>query len=699
MLFPSKSSVIVCEQFLAMVSIVKSVQKSLLLKFVLSYFCLSSVVVASIFLVANYRASKGIEAQTFNRLSVSNNLKEYQLEQWMDSQKDMLFLLSDIMNDIMSDISNIQGANQILGNLSPSDIEYKNEQKILNQKLEEIIIFLPHIETVNILNTGGIVVASTNPAEIGKYKGIGNQTTYFSRVESGAKTVPNFYFSKVYNRPGMTLAASIRDDLTKKRLGYLSIDISLNAIDDLIRKRTGLGTTGETFLVGEIDNQVSFIAVDKGEKESSNTSKSNFNTLGINSVMAGNSGKAKYINYDGIPVLGVYQWIDKYNLALITEISELEALESARQFTRMLVLVGLVSTALLLIAVYLLSIKITKPILLITKAAIDISSGDREARAPVLGEDELGILAKSFNQMTNELRESYSSLEKKNQELQLAQKQLAVANSCLEEKVQQRTEELENTVKALELASSEAEAANATKSIFLANMSHELRTPLNAIIGYSEMLIEEAEDLEQEELVPDLDKILRSGKALLALINDLLDISKIEAGKMELYLETFNLNELIAGILDTINPLIKNNNNKLEVEISLESEEMYGDLIKVRQGILNLLSNASKFTKDGIISFIVEEFKIGEKDWLSFQVKDTGIGMTEEQMLKLFQPFTQADSSTTRKYGGTGLGLAITRKFCQMMGGDIYLTSEMGVGSSFTIKLPKYAQLNSTENE
>jgi two-component system sensor kinase len=674
-----------------MVSIIRSVQKSLLLKFVLSYFCLSSVVVASIFLVANYRASKGIEAQTFNRLSVSNNLKEYQLEQWMESQKDILFLLSDI--------NSIHGATEILGNLSPSDIEYKNEQKVLNQELEEISIFLPHVETVNILNTGGIVVASTNPAEIGKYKGIGNQTTYFSRVESGAKTVPNFYFSKVYNRPGMTLAASIRDDLTKKRLGYLSIDISLNAIDDLIRKRTGLGTTGETFLVGEIDNQVSFIAVDKGKKESSNASKSNFDTLGINSVMAGNSGKAKYVNYDGIPVLGVYQWIDKYNLALITEISEVEALESARQFTRMLVLVGLVSTALLLIAVYLLSIKITKPILLITKAAIDISSGDREARAPVLGEDELGILAKSFNLMTNELRESYSSLEKKNQELQLAQKQLAVANSCLEEKVQQRTEELENTVKALELASSEAEAANATKSIFLANMSHELRTPLNAIIGYSEMLIEEAEDLEPEELVPDLDKILRSGKALLALINDLLDISKIEAGKMELYLETFNLNELIAGILDTINPLIKNNNNKLEVKISLESEEMYGDLVKVRQGILNLLSNASKFTKDGIISFIVEEFKIDEKDWLSFQVKDTGIGMTEEQMLKLFQPFTQADSSTTRKYGGTGLGLAITRKFCQMMGGDIYLTSEMGLGSSFTIKLPKYAQLNSTEND
>lgn len=653
-----------------MVSIIKSVRRSLLLKFVLSYFCLSSVVVASIFLVANYRAVKGIESQTFNRLNISNNLKEYQLEQWMEGQKDTLFLLSDI--------NSIQANTELLKNTSVSDPQYKIIQKRLIEELREIDLFLPHIEAINILNTGGIVVASNNLDEIGVYKGIGNQTTYFANINSNFKTVPNFYFSKVYNRPSMTFATNIKHDITRERLGYLSIDINLNAVDDLIRKRTGLGDTGETFLVGEINNQVSFIASDENKKLTANGSKPNFNSLGINSVMAGNSGQGSYVNYAGTPVLGVYQWIEKYNLALITEISEVEALELARRFTRMLVLVGLVSTALLLIAVYLLSIKITKPILLITKAAIDISSGDREARAPVLGEDELGILAKSFNLMTNELRESNSSLEKKNQELELAQKQLAVANSCLEEKVQQRTEELENTVKALELASSEAEAANATKSIFLANMSHELRTPLNAIIGYSEMLIEEAEDLDSEELVPDLDKILRSGKSLLALINDLLDISKIEAGKMELYLETFNLKELIAGILDTISPLLKNNNNKLEVEISLESEEVYGDLIKLRQGILNLLSNASKFTKDGIISFIVEEFKVDEKDWLSFQVKDTGIGLTEEQMSKLFQPFTQADSSTTRKYGGTGLGLAITRKFCQMMGGDIYLTSEIG---------------------
>ncbi|WP_228015992.1 HAMP domain-containing protein [Synechocystis salina] len=388
-----------------MASIIKSVRRSLLLKFVLSYFCLSSVVVASIFLVANYRAVKGIENQTFQRLTISNNLKEYQLEQWMESQKDILFLLSEI--------NSIQMGIEMLKNITTNDSEYEATQKILIDELQEISLFLPHVETINILNTGGIVVASTDLNEIGVYKGIGNQTTYFANITSDFKTVPNFYFSKVYNRPSMTFATSIKHDATKERLGYLSIDINLNAVDNLIRKRTGLGDTGETFLVGEINNQVSFIAAVENKNLTANAPKPNFDSRGINSVMAGNSGQGTYVNYAGTPVLGVYQWIDKYNLALITEISEIEALESARRFTRMLVLVGLVSTALLLIAVYLLSIKITRPILLITKAAIDISSGDLDARAPVLGEDELGILAKSFNMMTNELRESYFSLEKK----------------------------------------------------------------------------------------------------------------------------------------------------------------------------------------------------------------------------------------------------------------------------------------------
>jgi PAS domain S-box-containing protein len=240
-----------------------------------------------------------------------------------------------------------------------------------------------------------------------------------------------------------------------------------------------------------------------------------------------------------------------------------------------------------------------------------------------------------------------------------------------------------------------AEEANRAKSQFLANMSHELRTPLNAIIGYSEMLQEDAEEVGSGEIIPDLEKIRGAGKHLLNLINDILDISKIEAGKMELYVETFSLSTLIYEVQTTIQPLIEKNGNILEIDCPEDLGTMEADLTKVRQALLNLLSNAAKFTEQGTITLtVIQEQKGTEADalasipWVTFKVTDTGIGMTLEQLEKVFQAFTQADASTTRKYGGTGLGLAISRRFCQMMGGDITVASQVGQGSTFTIRLP-----------
>jgi PAS domain S-box-containing protein len=244
----------------------------------------------------------------------------------------------------------------------------------------------------------------------------------------------------------------------------------------------------------------------------------------------------------------------------------------------------------------------------------------------------------------------------------------------------------------IELARELAEAANQAKSSFLANMSHELRTPLNAIIGYSEMLQEEAEDLEQEQFIPDLKKIHGSGKHLLALINDILDLSKIEAGKMELYLENIDLAAVVQDVKTTIFPIIEKNKNKLVVECSPSLKPMRVDLTKIRQALFNLLSNAAKFTHEGLLTLKVDSHVVNGEERVSLAVTDTGIGMTSEQMEKLFSAFTQADASTTRKYGGTGLGLAISRRFCQMMGGDITVTSIMGQGSTFTIDLPLFVE-------
>jgi signal transduction histidine kinase len=233
-----------------------------------------------------------------------------------------------------------------------------------------------------------------------------------------------------------------------------------------------------------------------------------------------------------------------------------------------------------------------------------------------------------------------------------------------------------------------AEQADLAKSRFLANMSHELRTPLNAIIGYSELLQELAQDDGHEDYLGDLHKIYFAGKHLLTLINDILDLSKIEAGKMDLHLERFDLAGLVRDVANTVAPLVQKNQNTLQLDLADGLGEVCSDSTRLRQCLFNLVSNACKFTEKGTVGVRVERRPGEGGDWLILGVSDTGIGMTPEQLRKLFQPFTQADASTTRKYGGTGLGLVITRKISEMLGGEITVESVPGRGSTFTVRIP-----------
>ena len=243
----------------------------------------------------------------------------------------------------------------------------------------------------------------------------------------------------------------------------------------------------------------------------------------------------------------------------------------------------------------------------------------------------------------------------------------------------------------------QTEAASKAKSSFLARMSHELRTPLNAIIGYSEMLAEDAEGAGLEAFESDLNKITGSGKFLLELINDILDLSKVEAGKMQLYLETFELGEVVEEVKTIMTPLVEKNNNRFEVEtLCQENKELTSDRIKLRQILFNLLSNSAKFTAEGTVTLTILEETGHAGNSVTFQVKDNGIGMSEEQLEKIFNPFDQAETSTSKDYGGTGLGLAITKSFVEMMGGEIEVESKEKWGSHFKVTLPVNLQDDQT---
>ena len=339
-----------------------------------------------------------------------------------------------------------------------------------------------------------------------------------------------------------------------------------------------------------------------------------------------------------------------------------------------------------LLAAFLLSSRlqrvISEPTLHLAEMAGQVSAGrDYSLRAVKRGNDEIGILVDSFNEMMGQI--------------QARTRDLDYAREALERHVVELCDEIASRQRVqdeLLAAKQAAEESSHAKSVFLANMSHELRTPLNAIIGYSEMLREEAEEAGLRKPVPDLERISVAGKHLLTLINSVLDLSKAEAGKTELLWEDVTVTQILEDAAGALAPLARQNRNQLNMYCAPGVGSIHVDVVKFRQSLYNLLSNACKFTRDGTVSVNVVPVSVDGAAYLEWRVTDSGIGIAPDQMRKLFQPFSQGDASTTRKYGGTGLGLAISRRFCELMGGTISAASEPGKGATFTIRLPLAGQ-------
>jgi signal transduction histidine kinase/DNA-binding response OmpR family regulator len=320
----------------------------------------------------------------------------------------------------------------------------------------------------------------------------------------------------------------------------------------------------------------------------------------------------------------------------------------------------LASVALGALAAWFIGFGVSRPIRKMSDTMRELAAGNLDVEIPMSGRrDEIGEMAAAVGIFKQSMIE-----------------------------IHRLSEEQRRTAVQLSEAKEAADSASQAKSAFLASMSHELRTPMNAILGYSEMLMEEAEDQGQDDFVPDLKRINEAGTHLLTLINDVLDLSKVESGKMEAFAEAIDLGALVDQVVGTAQPLMEKNGNELRVEREPQLGSAHQDLTKLRQSLLNLLSNAAKFTRSGTITLRARRELRGGADWLTFAVSDTGIGIPPDKLVQVFEEFGQAEDSTSREYGGTGLGLPLSRRFCQLLGGDLTLESRVGQGSTFTIRVP-----------
>jgi len=822
-------------------------KRSLLAQLV-SYFSLLSVVTVGIVAIAAYnRARESLQQSVIDRLTVATSLKAFQLDDWVDSQQRDVLLISQ-MPEVRDRVT-------ILVTRDPSDSEWQQAYDSLATHFLDLRQIKPNLGSVTITTNGGFVVFSSQDETLeGRYKPLGAPTTYFTQ-QTAASMVPNFYTSTTEQgeAAAISFATPLLDD-DGVQMGAIAIDLNLNDIDQLIRENTGLGDSAETYLVGRTGNNVVFISRDdsgaseaeesEAEEEPGTDSMADaaISSPGIDAAIARSNLEGLATNYADVPVVGIYRWLPSQNLALVAEISQREAFLPARELAREIFLIGLSSAVLLLVMVYLLSRRISQPILAIAHTAIDVAKGDLSLRAPVLTEDEIGILARAFNKMTTQLRQSND--------------QMAEYNRNLEQRIQDSTQDLQDTLSYLtsiidnmadgllvtnkagditrlnpvlsrmfqlnrvdvighpcaevfgeevanlvaqtvrvkddvltqevdllenrigkasatpilkkaagsdwvtvgdktiradgsptsfikpssEVKTSEAselnrqnfDAGNVSthaakesysdpsqeylgaivliqdvtdereidrmKTDFISTVSHELRTPLTSVLGFAKIIKKKLKETLLPQIQTDdrktqrtvrqvsenLDIIVSEGERLTALINDVLDIAKIEAGRVDWNMQPLDLPELMERAIAATASLFEQKQLLLHREISADLPTVEGDRDRLMQVVINLLSNAVKFTPEGTVSCRADQ----EGDRLIVSVVDSGIGIAAADQGNVFEKFRQVGDTLTDKPQGTGLGLPICKQIVEHHGGAIWVESELGSGSTFAFSLP-----------
>ncbi len=783
-------------------------KKRLLLQLVGYFSVLSIVTVLLVAVSANSRSRDVLKRSLFDRLNVATSLKESEVNQWIDNQR------RDVI--LMTQLPDLIGNSEVTFTKDRESPEYRSAIESLRKFMADISTVKPNMRQISILTNNGITVVSTDRQKEGKYQPLGNTTTYFTRDQSRV-IVPNFYTSSITGKAAMTFAAPISNK-AGDRIGVVAVDLDLKGVDDIIRERTGLGISGETYLVGRLSSRNILIS---GAGTDNQELAKNIQSDGIAAAAQGKDGEGLYRNYNNVPVLGGYIWIDNLDLALIGEISQAEAFEPADRLARDILLIGLSSAGILLTAVYLIARRISQPILAIADAANQVSGGNLNSQAPVLTEDEIGILAIAFNQMTAQLKNSGE--------------QLADYSRTLEQKVEQRTSEIKAIIdnmvdglvvvdgedritqfnpalagmigissKAIAKAESYGEifkggeitnlvastrenpkqvfsaefalpdrrigkavatsifrevdegawfgdvvrsgnvAETSTvneverlessqlrmnylgtvilirditaekevdrmKTDFISTVSHELRTPLTSVLGFAKLIQKKLDESIFPLIQSDDKKVKRSvrqvsenieiivseGTRLTKLINEVLDVAKIEAGKMQWNMDSLAITEVIDRAFSATSALFEQKGLEPVREIASDLPNVYGDKDRLIQVVINLISNAVKFTDRGCITCRVA--LVDQSIMVS--VVDQGVGISESDQPKVFEKFKQVGDTLTDKPQGTGLGLPISKEIIEHHGGKIWVDSELKKGSTFSFTLPIETTNDKTTNQ